>query len=343
MNNFIYKLIFICTLIRGTLIAISSSSWLGMWIGLEINLLSFIPLIIDNKNLFSNESAIKYFLTQAFASLIFLFITIIYIIKFNTLFNLETIQFNNLVINSAIILKLGAAPFHFWFPNVIEGLSWINSLTILTWQKLAPLIIISYSLFRETIFLFIIISTLIGSIGGLNQTSLRKILAYSSINHIGWMLSALLFNNILWLFYFTLYCIINLSILLIFKIFNLFHINQIFIFNNTNPILKFCLFINFLSLGGLPPFLGFLPKWIIIENLISINHLFILFFIVIIALITLFFYIRLTFSAFTFSYPSFSWNFNFFQNNLLININLIFNFIIIITLLTIIINNYYLV
>lgn len=342
MINLIYKLIFLSTLILGSIISISSSSWLGIWIGLEINLLSFIPLIIDNKNILSRESAIKYFLTQTFASLIFLFVSIIYIIKFNLLFNLHHLLYQNLIINSTILLKIGAAPFHFWFPNVIEGLSWINSFILLTWQKLAPLIILSYSLFSEILYIFIGLSTLIGAIGGLNQTSLRKILAYSSINHIGWLLTALLFNNILWLIYFTLYVIINFSIILIFYMLNLFNVNQIFIFNNTFPILKFCLLINFLSLGGLPPFLGFFPKWIIIENLISTNNLFILFFIVIIALVTLFFYIRLTFSGFTISYPSLKFNFfNF--NNKLITINLLFNTTIIFILLIIIINNYYLI
>jgi len=341
MANFIYKLIFIMTLITGTIISISSSSWLGMWIGLEINLLSFIPLIIDNKSILSRESAIKYFLTQTFASLIFLFISILYIIKFNILFNIENNSFQNLIINSTIILKLGAAPFHLWFPNVIEGLTWLNAFILLTWQKLAPLIIISYSIFSNIIILFIFISTLIGSIGGFNQTALRKILAYSSINHIGWLLTALSFNNILWIFYFILYFTVNLSIIIVFKSFNLFNINQIFIFNNTTPILKFCLFINFLSLGGLPPFLGFLPKWIVIETLISSQNLFILFFIVIIALVTLFFYIRLTFSAFTFSYPSFNWNLLSLSNIKFININLIFNFSIILFLILIIINSYY--
>lgn len=332
------------TLIAGSLISISSSSWLGIWIGLEINLLSFIPLIIDNKNILSRESAIKYFLTQTFASLIFLFVSIIYIIKFNTLFNINTLLYQNLIINSAMLLKLGAAPFHFWFPNIIEGLSWINSLILLTWQKLAPLIIISYSIYHEIIYLFIIFSTLIGSIGGLNQTSLRKILAYSSINHLGWLLTALLFNNILWIFYFLLYAIINFSIILIFNIFNLFNINQIFIFNNKFPLLKFCLLINFLSLGGLPPFLGFLPKWIVIENLISIKNIFILFFIVIIALITLFFYIRLSFAAFTLSYPTIKWiSYNLIFSNKLINFNVFFNVIIILTLLIFIVSGFYLI
>lgn len=206
------------------------------------------------------------------------------------------------------MLKLGAAPFHFWFPNIIDGLTWINSLILLTWQKLAPLTIISYTPYNNFIIFFIVCSTFIGAIGGLNQTSLRKLLAFSSINHISWLLIAELYRNSLWLFYFIIYRIINISIIIIFKNLNLFHINQIFIFNNNQLILKFCFFINFFSLGGLPPFLGFLPKWIVIENIIKSKLFILTLFIVIIALITLFFYARLTFSAFLLSYPSIKWN-----------------------------------
>lgn len=338
MINLISKLIFITTLIVGSLITISSSSWLGIWIGLEINLLSFIPLIIDKKNLFTNESTIKYFLVQVFGSLIFLFTRIIYITKIYYLNLFLPYLIENIIINSAIILKLGAAPFHFWFPNIIEGLSWNNSLLILTWQKLAPLIIISYSTSRNIF--FIIISGAIGAIGGINQTSLRKILAFSSINHISWILIALILNNLFWIFYFFIYLLINLSIILIFKIINIFNINQIFLFNNHFYLIKFCFFINFLSLGGLPPFLGFFPKWIIIENFVINKNIFIIFFSIIITLITLYFYLRLTFSAFLLIYPNYSWNIFFTNKYNLFAINLSINFFII-TFFFIIINCYY--
>jgi len=343
MINYISKFIFFSTLIAGSIISISSSSWLGIWIGLEINLLSFIPLIINTKNLISTESAIKYFLTQSFASLIFLFMSMIYITKFNVFFNFNAFINENTVINSAIILKLGAAPFHFWLPNVIDGLNWINTLLILTWQKLAPLIILSYSIFNQIILPFIILSAAIGSISGLNQTSLRKLLAFSSINHIGWLIAALYFNNIIWIFYYIIYILINLTIILIFKSFNIFNINQIYIYNNQSPVLKFCFLINFLSLGGLPPFLGFLPKWIIIENLIKINNLFIILFLVITALITLFFYVRISFSGLLIFYPSITWIKYRYINTKLLNLNLNLNIIIFLILIIFIINNYYLI
>lgn len=239
-------------------------------------------------------------------------------------------------------LKLGAAPLHFWLPNLIEGLSWTNTLILLTWQKLAPLIIIAYSRTIGLITLFIIISSFVGRIRGLNQTSLRKILTFSSINHIGWLLAGILFNNLIWLFYFLLYFLTNASIILIFKLLNISHINQLFLFKNNTPLIKFCFIINFLSLGGLPPFLGFLPKWIIIEEIIKINQLILLLFIIIMTLITLFFYIRISFSSFLISYPKNNWmNFYYFKSNWITQINLHINFIIISSFFLILIITYY--
>ncbi|CAH1384876.1 unnamed protein product [Tenebrio molitor] len=90
--------------------------------GLEINLLSVIPIFSEKKNVFSTEASIKYFITQAIASLILLISVIILLLTnefINPLINSTLI----LILNSALIIKLGAAPFHFWFPEVIEGLN----------------------------------------------------------------------------------------------------------------------------------------------------------------------------------------------------------------------------
>jgi NADH-ubiquinone oxidoreductase chain 2 len=87
-------------------------------------LLSFIPLIIDTNNLLSTEASLKYFLTQALASAIFLFRSIFFILQLNifSIINLNS-NFITLAILSSLLLKSGAAPFHFWFPGVIEGLN----------------------------------------------------------------------------------------------------------------------------------------------------------------------------------------------------------------------------
>nr|YP_010977909.1 NADH dehydrogenase subunit 2 [Afronurus levis]WHN78868.1 NADH dehydrogenase subunit 2 [Afronurus levis] len=303
------RALFYLTLMMGTLISISSSSWLGAWTGLEINLLSFIPLMSSKDNQFSTEAALKYFLTQALASAILIFGAICLGLNSQLAYSFSNSFFSlNLIIAATLLLKMGAAPFHFWFPGVMEGLGWINGLVLMTWQKIAPMMLISYIFSPSVIsFSFIILCALAGSLGGFNQTSLRKIMAYSSINHIGWMLAALLLGESYWLTYFLFYSFLSSSIVLLFNLFNISHINQIFSLPIANPIFKLALFCNLLSLGGLPPFLGFLPKWIVIQGMVNANYIFVITLMVTMTLITLYFYIRIGYSAFMLAHHEPKW------------------------------------
>nr|QTC08123.1 NADH dehydrogenase subunit 2 [Parachauliodes buchi] len=299
------KMIFFSCLILGTLMALSSNSWLGAWMGLEINLLSFIPLMSNFKNILSNESALKYFLVQALASSILLFSVIFSFI--NSSYMMLNIEFfNQLMINSALLLKMGAAPFHFWFPSVMESLNWLNCLILMSWQKLAPLMLISYCLNSMYIYFITMISLTVGAIGGFNQLNLRSLMAYSSISHLGWMLISMIYSETLWIMYYLFYVILSSIIVLFFYQYSLFHMNQIYSMN-FNPYLKFLMLTNMLSLGGLPPFLGFLPKLLVINLLAKFKLFFLIFFMVMLTLITLFYYIRITYTAFMLMYPSLKW------------------------------------
>nr|UJG45319.1 NADH dehydrogenase subunit 2 [Anthomyia procellaris] len=303
MFNNSAKIMFFGILMMGTFISISANSWLGAWMGLEINLLSFIPLMKDN-SLMSTEASLKYFLIQALASSVFLFAVILFLLNSS---KSNSNYFMEMIIFSSLLLKSGSAPFHFWFPNVMEGLSWLNSLILMTWQKIAPLMLISYIIFKPLIIMSIILSSLIGALGGLNQTSLRKLMAYSSINHLGWMLAAMYNSNILWMTYLSFYIFLTFSMIFMFNMFKISHINQLFsMFFHSKPM-KFFLFFNLLSLGGLPPFLGFFPKWIVIQSLTINNQLFLLTFMVLMTLITLYFYMRLCYSAFMLNYYENNW------------------------------------
>nr|YP_009185892.1 NADH dehydrogenase subunit 2 [Olophrum piceum]ALO70794.1 NADH deshydrogenase subunit 2 [Olophrum piceum] len=289
-------MMFMSTLMVGTLISISSYSWMGMWLGLEINLLSIIPLMNNSKNLFSSESSLKYFITQTLASTILLFSIIFMSQNFN--FNLNINNPLLLMFNSALLTKMGAAPFHFWFPEVMDGLNWINCLIMLTWQKMAPMIMLMYNM-KMTVFFSIIIifSMLISGLLGLNQTSLRKILAYSSINHIGWMLACMFFMETVWTYYFITYTIISINIILIFKLLSIFYMKQLFTSLNNSVLIKMFFIFNFMSLGGLPPFLGFMPKWFTIQMLASNSMYLLTILMVMMTLLTLFYYMRITFST----------------------------------------------
>nr|YP_003204939.1 NADH dehydrogenase subunit 2 [Ditaxis biseriata]ACO92603.1 NADH dehydrogenase subunit 2 [Ditaxis biseriata] len=316
------SLIFFNMLIMGTIISICSNSWLGAWMGLEINLLSFIPLLNNIKNSLSTESSLKYFLVQALASSILLFIIIIMSLLDSSLFFFNMKMYLYLILNMSLLMKMGAAPFHFWFPEMMEGLSWLMSLMLMTWQKIAPMILIMYCMINNFMMIIIILSIFFGSIGGLNQTSLRKLMAYSSINHVGWMIASSMISQMYWLIYFSLYSFMTTSIILFFHKMNVFYINQVFNMLNAYPIMKFMLFCNFLSLGGLPPFMGFIPKWMVIQNFMDNIPMLIL--MVMLTLLTLYYYLRITYSAFMINYTIQKFNMNY---NLSFNFILLMNFI----------------
>nr|AII41670.1 NADH dehydrogenase subunit 2 [Pedetontinus luanchuanensis] len=296
------KMLFLMTLFGSILISVSSTSWFGAWMGLEINLLSFIPLMSNGTNQRSTEASLKYFLTQTLGSIVLVLGTIYlyYSLKYmNSMFYSSS---SLMMINSSLLLKMAAAPFHFWFPMVMEGLTWMNALILMTWQKLGPLMLLFYNLTMSMhlIMLTIILSSLVGGIGGLNQTMLRKIMAFSSINHLSWMMASMMVSEILWLFYFILYITMSSAVVLFFSYNNVFHINQVYSTVNMNSINKLFFSINLLSLGGLPPFTGFLPKWIVIQNLMQSSPLMI-FIMIMSTLMTLFYYIRIIFLTLTMS------------------------------------------
>lgn len=285
-------ILFIICLATSVFIVLSSPSLLFRWVGLELNTLAFIPLILNNSNKTSRESAIKYFLTQTLASIIFLISTILPLDSY----------LRQILIIIRIIIKLGAAPFHSWLPRIVEAISWISLLILLTIQKINPLLIlINPQPSIDFIYLPVWLSLIVGSFIGLIQTQLRSLLTYSSINHIGWFLVAWIHRNYLLIIYFITYIVILTPITLLFSKINSFHLNHL-----TNiPVstkIQFLTFILFLSLGGLPPFFGFLPKWAIIQEILLIgDSLETCFLIILTSLITLYFYLRMTFSAFILS------------------------------------------
>nr|QED57287.1 NADH dehydrogenase subunit 2 [Anthonomus eugenii] len=292
------KIMFYSTLIMGSIMAISGTSWLTIWIGLEMNLLSIMPIMKD-KLKSTSEAMIKYFMVQAMASTILLFSILMFQLASTKMMSASTY----FILNSALFMKMGAAPLHFWYPEVLSGLSWKNNFIMLTWQKIAPmLIIINTSFSILFISLFIVFSALLGSLQGFNQICLRKILAYSSINHIGWMLASFLCTHTIWLFYYLIYTLINMNIIIILQKMNIFYMNQINKLFSFNLKMKMMYMLNFLSLSGLPPFLGFIPKWLVVNFLVMNNFLSLSLILIIFTLLALFMYFRITFSTFSFFY-----------------------------------------
>lgn len=193
-----------------------------------------------------------------------------------------------IIIIFSLFLKIGIAPLHFWIIVIIEKLIWEINYLLLTWQKIAPLTLYYQFNNNKFIIFFSIFRMFIGSIIGLNYSSLKKIIAFSSINQLRWIIISLFIFIKLSKLYYFFYIYIILVTIFSFKIFNLKYIYQFISLKNnfTNIII----FINLLSLGRLPPFIGFFPKLIII-NLLN-NSIFLLL-IILFTLITLYYYIRI--------------------------------------------------
>nr|YP_011017969.1 NADH dehydrogenase subunit 2 [Acromantis japonica]WQG15326.1 NADH dehydrogenase subunit 2 [Acromantis japonica] len=297
MPNNSMKILFLSTLISGVLISLCANSWMGAWMGLEINLLSFIPLLSSNKNMLSTESSLKYFLIQAIASSALLFLILLKTSNLEMFYFTKNWPWNNLIM-IPLLMKIACAPFHWWLPSVVEGLSWMNCFMILSVQKIAPLVMISYMITNSYFIQFMIIfSAFVGAIGGLNQISLRKILSFSSINHIGWMLTTMILGSNLWFMYFIIYTANIITVVSMTTTFKLSYISQTFNSFNNKKIIKFTLFMALLSLGGLPPFLGFFPKWIAIQFMAQNLMIFTPIILILSSLLTLYYYMRIMYTT----------------------------------------------
>nr|YP_009346653.1 NADH dehydrogenase subunit 2 [Graphosoma rubrolineatum]API85469.1 NADH dehydrogenase subunit 2 [Graphosoma rubrolineatum] len=277
--------LFSIMLIISVMITLSANNWISMWMGLELNMMSFIPLILEKTNKSSSEAAMIYFLVQSVSSILLIMMVMINMIKY--LIPKEVI---NLLMTIAILIKLGAAPFHMWMPEMMSKMEWMKCSILMTWQKIAPLMMISNMNNTTIISLSIIWSVVIGSIGGINQSSLRKMMGFSSINHLGWMLAINKSMN-LWMLYLTIYSVMIVSISYMFMSYKMYFINQVSSLNLSNTE-KMTLMMSMMSMGGLPPFIGFLPKWITIQSMINSKEYLIILIMVMFSLITLMYYLR---------------------------------------------------
>nr|YP_009000438.1 NADH dehydrogenase subunit 2 [Argas miniatus]AHF21639.1 NADH dehydrogenase subunit 2 [Argas miniatus] len=270
------------TLLLSIIMSISTSSFFSLWICLEINMMVFIPMM-NSKNLLATNSMIFYFISQSLASTIFIFS-----VMMNLIYPFMT-SLNSLLLTSSILIKLGAAPFHIWFPEVMNGLKLEAALILISIQKIIPLYILSF-MNNTMMILSIIFSAFVGGLGGWNQTSIMKILAFSSITHISWLISLIISANYWWYFYFFIYSFIMLSLMSYFIKNKMTFINQINI--STTTFFQFFFIFTILSLGGLPPFIGFFLKMLSIKLIMS-SMPFLLLFLIPSSLLNLYFYMRL--------------------------------------------------
>nr|WNR50604.1 NADH dehydrogenase subunit 2 [Coelodonta antiquitatis] len=307
MNPIIFTTI-LATAILGTMIVMTSSHWLMIWIGFEMNLLAIIPILMKKFNPRAMEASTKYFLTQATASML-LMMAIIINLMYSGQWTITKI-FNptaSIIMTLALTMKLGLSPFHFWVPEVTQGISLTSGLILLTWQKLAPMSIlyqIAPSVNLDMLMTMAILSILVGGWGGLNQTQLRKIMAYSSIAHMGWMTAILMYNPTMTVLNMLIYITMTLTTFMLFMLNSSTTTLSLSHMWNKTPLVTSLILITMLSLGGLPPLSGFIPKWMIIQELTKNNSIILPTSMAIMALLNLYFYMRLTYSTSLTMFPS---------------------------------------
>nr|QVJ97797.1 NADH dehydrogenase subunit 2 [Rhipicephalus microplus] len=306
-----FKKLMIWIIVITVLISLSSNSWFIYWLMMEMNMMSFIPLM-NNYKLKNLNAMISYFVVQAFSSSLF------FISAFQ--YNLMQIEFFLFLINVSILIKLGMIPFHLWLISISEMLHFNSILILLTMQKIIPLLIAEKFMNNSLIPLFSM-STFFASFLAMKHKLMKKILIFSSISHQGWILCLLVKKFNFWITYLMLYFIIFFNIIKIFDKHKIIFFSD-FMKKKMKAEIKIKMIMLMMSLGGMPPFLGFFMKIMSIYLLMNLNLIFI-FMLILSSLINLFFYMRMIIPFFFINLKFFTWNNIFLNKNIYMNMNLI--------------------
>nr|YP_313734.1 NADH dehydrogenase subunit 2 [Xenopeltis unicolor]BAE20041.1 NADH dehydrogenase subunit 2 [Xenopeltis unicolor] len=282
-----------------TIMVTSSTHWIMAWTCLEINTLSMIPMISKPNHPRATEAATKYFLTQTLASMTMLFAaTMNALTTSHWEITLLTDYTAITLMTMALMMKIGAAPFHFWLPEVSQGATTMTSLTILTWQKLAPMAILltlSNKINQTILLTMAILSITMGGLGGLNQTQMRKLMAFSSIAHTGWILSTMALAPNISALTLSIYIMTTTPIFMMLHFTSTSTIKDLGMMWTISPQLTSILTMTILSLGGLPPLTGFMPKWLILNKMVMFNLMTEAALMAVMSLLSLYIYLRLTY------------------------------------------------
>nr|AAL66830.1 NADH dehydrogenase subunit 2 [Elapsoidea nigra] len=283
-----------------TLLITTTTHWLMVWTCLEINTLSMIPIISKPHHPRATEAATKYFLTQTMASTTLLFATTMNAMNTsNWETHITSDPTTTLIITLTLMMKMAAAPLHFWLPEVAQGVTTLTALIILTWQKIAPLTIMltTYNKMNQTLLLSsAILSIVVGGLGSLNQTQLQKLMAFSSIAHTGWIIATITTAPKISILTFTIYFMATTPIFLTMNQTSTKTMKDTGTTWTSSPSLMLVMTLTVLSLGGLPPLTGFMPKWLILNKMISMNMIIEATTMAMASMMSLYVYMRLTYT-----------------------------------------------
>ncbi len=321
-NENLYRyeyILFILFAILGSFVLISSDNFLTAFIGLELQSLSlYLMAAFNTKNLKSNEAGIKYFSLGALSSGFLLFgISMIYYdtgsFYMQNLNNFTTISEIGLsLVLISLFFKVSAAPFHIWTPDVYEGSPTISTLFFASLPKFASLIFLfrvyqelNISGIQSLNYIFQIvcaISLLVGVYGAITQKVIKRLLAFSSINHIGFMLLGIMSYQFMsegtLFFYLIIYLITTFGIFAV--LLNLrtvegefTKISQLKGLRFTSNSKSISMLVFFFSLAGIPPFAGFFAKFFILSASINDGFFFLSIVAVLSSVIAAFYYLTI--------------------------------------------------
>nr|QHF17713.1 NADH dehydrogenase subunit 2 [Vespa basalis] len=292
-NKLLITLMLLMTIIP--IISIFLSNFIHLWILMEINTM----ILISTMSIFMKKfkSTMNFFIIQSFSSLMLIFLLMY---KNNFIYEASNL-FINMILMLTFSLKMGLFPFHYWPPMINKNIDWILILFMSTSQKLIPLLLINMYMNQiinnQLMFMMLmisILSSIMSTIMNINEMNLKKILTFSSTNHLSWMIMIIMYDSSMFILYFIVYTISMLFLCFIFSKLNINSILslnkiQLFNFKNINLIIT----MNLLIISALPPFLTFIMKINILKNLIENNTLMSSFILMMMSIFTLIFYMNI--------------------------------------------------
>jgi len=315
--------ILILSSVLGMMVMISSNDLIVFYMGLELQSLALYVLATFNRdNLKSSEAGLKYFVLSALSSGLLLYgCSLIYGFSGSTNFEVIAMQLNTdqypltfgiVFILVGLAFKISAVPFHMWAPDVYEGSPTTVTLFFTMVPKIAALTVFIRFLYVpflnlidqwQMIIIFLsIASMLFGAIAAIGQTNIKRLMAYSSIGHVGYILAGLatgsnegIQSSII---YISIYIIMNLglfSCLLMLKKNNEYYenISDLSGLSKTHPLLSISLLIILFSLAGIPPLAGFFAKFYIFKSVIEQSMYFLAIVGLLSTVIAAFYYLRI--------------------------------------------------
>lgn len=332
-----------CILI-GSLMILTTDNLFLLYLGLELQTFPIFILISKNKLwLKSSEAGLKYFILGALSSGLFLLgCSILFYSSgsINISSNINSNFINNWIflgvwgiILLPLFFKVGLVPLHFWLPDIYEGSDWQTIKVLSSIPKISVIyIIFQLKYISYIIFLVGGFSIILGVLGALNQTKLKRLIAYSGITHAGFIIALLFSINSQFIYIPSIYIIIYmLTLIFIITILEGINLSKnsyiVEIQNKEITLLESAfLIILILSLAGIPPLSGFMTKWLLFVSLLNSNYIFFSLVCLIFSFIAAFYYLRLIkISSFNSNFYFNSWERILINNN---KLNLVYWYVL---------------